>query len=191
MATSSFTVEYTQVGIDILNVGYVIHDSTDQTSLGNIAAAIAIGWRDEIMPSLSQNLVMGAVELLALDSPASATAVNGVGTTGGSSSLAVPVNNALVITRSDSSSRRVGRWFIPGVAESIVDGGDSIDDAYRNGMVAKFQALDTAVQLVDNARLANRHKVGVDGNDDPIYAYAAVESWNSLRRVGSQSRRRS
>lgn len=191
MPTAEFIVRYDQENLDILNTGYVIHDTPGVPSLQLIADNIAANWAANIMPSLSNQVTLGSVEVLSLDGPELAISNAGSGTDGSQAVPSLPVNNALVIQKFDPSSRRAGRWFIPGVPEDQAGGGDQVNLPWANNLALQFGASQANLAPVDNAVFANRHKVGEVAPGSPVYAYAPITGFGFLSRIGSQSRRRS
>lgn len=191
MPTAEFIVRYDQENLNLLNTGFVIHDTPGVPSLQLIADNIAANWAANIMPSLSNQVTLGSVELLSLDGPEIAISNAGSGTDGGRTIAGLPVNNALVIQKFDPSSRRAGRWFIPGVPESEAGAGDQVNLPWANNLAQQFAASQANLAPVDNAVMANRHKIGEVAPGSPVYAYAPITGFGFLSRIGSQSRRRS
>lgn len=190
MANAEWAIEYEQSGLPVFTTGFAITVGDTPQELSDFMQALMANWAANIMPSLSQDVVIIGSEIKSLDSAAAATVVTGAGTAGGQLEDSSPVNVCAVINRKDSSSRRDGRWFLPGVPESKVNGGATLDSAWYSNLVAQCAVVQANVISTLTGGLANRHKVGENPDLSPIYSYVEVQTFGGTGIVGSQSRRR-
>lgn len=137
------------------------------------------------MPSLSDDCTLIGVECRDLDDIYIGNAGGGAGFPGGEAGNAESINTALVITKTDPTSRRQGRWFLPGVGNSRVSAGGLVDLPWAANIALQFQVSQQNLFPVFNSQMANRHKVGVGG-----FVYAPISSFGFLPVIGTQRGRR-
>lgn len=184
-----FTVSYTLDGKDALNVGYITTVATEISEWQQIVDNIAANWAANIMPSLSNDLSMGDVELKDLDSPITVIGQPPANTVGGTNSTAESILSAVVISKIDSTSRRKGRWFIPGVPVSQVSAGGTIGPVWGLNLAAQFQVSQVNLLPIFQTQMANRHvTVPIPGATQEVFA--PIESFSYSPTVGKQGRRR-
>lgn len=187
MATAEFCVFYDYDGKDACNTGYVIHDALTIADFQAVANAVWTNWCANIMPSLVTAIETTQMTMKDVAGPWEANAVTASTKTGGNVGAGLPPNCAVAINRTDSSSRFKGRWFMPGIPETVVDNAGVVTAAFGSNLAAQFAVTNANILATFNARLANRHKVGaVPGS----FAYVSVDSFSYIATVASQKQRR-
>lgn len=157
MASAQFNVNYLQGGKEAVNVGYVLGNWADSNELEQVAQAIFDAWGAFIMPNLSQECAVTGVEAFDTQDVYQGFS-SGTAIAGGVARPPENISSALLITKADQSSRRKGRWYIPGVPDNNTGAGGEIDPGWAANVVTSFIACDNAVQATFDAKFANRHK---------------------------------
>ena len=184
MASAQFTLEYQQGGKTAFNVGYVLGNWADSDELEQVAQSIFDNWGNFVMPNLSNECSL--IAAAAFDTQDVFQGFSqGTAVPGGVSRPPENISSALIITKSDQSSRRKGRWYLPGVPDNNTGAGGAIDPGWAANVVVDVLAADTAIQATFDAKLANRHKTG------PLSTFIAPITGYSFRPfVGVQRGRR-
>ena len=190
MALAQFRIEYDQGGLAVLNTGFLRFNTDTQQGFEDAANILAANWAANILPSMSQDITMGDVILEEVDGVKIANSILGLGQPGSIARPSTPVNVAAVITRSDLSSRRKGRWFLPGVPDDKVDAGAAVDPAWYSNLRAQFDVTAANLAAQDQTEFMNRHNTA-GPNNPPNYVYALVVAFGITSKIGSQSGRRS
>lgn len=100
---------------------------SSEESLSAVATALHDAWDDEIMPSLTDDVVHTVTRVATIDGTGFAEAT---GTeAGGETSDPISPNVAYLIKKSVLDRSRGGRWFLPGATEGQVDGKGQVSAA--------------------------------------------------------------
>lgn len=180
-----FTVSYTMDGKEALNVGYILTQAASQSDWQAVADNIAANWAANIMPSLSQQLTMGDVRLKDLDGPIEVIASPPAGTTGSQVGESESIMSAVVITKLDPSSRRKGRWFIPGIPVYNVTAGGTVNATWAFNLANQFQVSQVNLNPVFGSEFANRHVIGPGQ-----VGFVGISSFGFSPTIGKMGRRR-
>lgn len=196
MAFFKFELKYLQAGIPVYNILWG-QDVDPSFTLFGACERIHASAMNSYMSQLSDELVFVSVRGTPEDGIGEAT-FNSTGDNNGNGGLpTLPVNNAILVSKTFSATPQKGRMYLPGIPEASVDGGRTVLPA----RVAALQVqMDNFLDLCFTGQvggagdfmpgenvLLSRGPFGVPPATNPVMQ---IQQFTVRERVGSQSLRR-
>lgn len=195
--TVKIVIIYQQDGIPVLNV--LAGQCDDAADLDSVAERVYGAAANSYMSRLSSSLTLQQVDVISYDDSSEGSFTPATPISGNNGSLALPVNVAVTVSKTLAGTRRKGRMFLPGIPEGAVDSGNSVIPGEQAVIQTFMQNFLTLCSQNQNADGSPGNQPGADvvlGTYTGIpgaaggFVFRSISGFQTLSRVGSQSRRR-